>query len=411
MFECTVRDVRGRKWFNLKGRIDSMSSPDLEKRFLEIIRTGERKMIACLTEVVFISSAGLRAFLTALKAMRQQGGDIILYDIPQNILEVFKLSGFDRIFKIINAMEEIQPEKAEAVEDSTLTVKTINGILFRSAAYDAESGAYSIIGSTKKLPYADYTSEDIVTVKPSEIKYGIGIAALARSDDPYEDYRNLFGEALVIDGNFFVYPAMENPAVDFMLDIKSNSNLEYKYFNGFSFSGDFNYIASFERQGSPIELNDLGMALFEITQANKIGVVFLAKSKGFMGMHMKKIPIQENKPKNKKKIYDSENFYEWINYDIEYNSVDHVIAGAGLIVNDQNVEDPEIQSMVSRKKNTHLYACVFGKQDINTGVHQFRNELRRVIAKSEPQKVQHMLDKCLFSSGVVGIIDLDVFRL
>jgi anti-anti-sigma factor len=49
-----------------------------------------------------VSSAGLRVLLTTAKMAKAKGGDVVLTSPTPVVLEVLKISGFDKIFEIRN---------------------------------------------------------------------------------------------------------------------------------------------------------------------------------------------------------------------------------------------------------------------------------------------------------------------
>ena len=81
------------------GRIDIDTTPELEKVVNEEIEN-----IIYLTidfsEVNYISSMGLRAILAFQKTM-QAKGDMKVANVKPEVLEVFKMVGFDKILNII----------------------------------------------------------------------------------------------------------------------------------------------------------------------------------------------------------------------------------------------------------------------------------------------------------------------
>ncbi len=56
----------------LKGRIDASIAPDIEQKLLSLISGGSRKLVTALSEVTFISSAGLRSLLAVLKQAKRE---------------------------------------------------------------------------------------------------------------------------------------------------------------------------------------------------------------------------------------------------------------------------------------------------------------------------------------------------
>jgi len=90
----------------LEGRIDANVAPDIEQNLLSLISEGSCKLVADLTEVMFISSAGLRALITILKETKRKKGDLRLSGIQGRVQEVFDITGFSDIFKIYANSED-----------------------------------------------------------------------------------------------------------------------------------------------------------------------------------------------------------------------------------------------------------------------------------------------------------------
>ena len=83
------------------GRIDSSTAPELEQLLLGLIDTGQKNFVVNLRDTDFISSAGLKALLSALMKVRKMkpSGDVLISEISPELRESFNLVGFDRLFK------------------------------------------------------------------------------------------------------------------------------------------------------------------------------------------------------------------------------------------------------------------------------------------------------------------------
>ena len=90
----------------LEGRIDANVAPDIEQKALSLISEGSCELVADLSNVLFISSAGLRALITALKEAKRKKGDLRLAGVKGMVMEVFDITGFSSIFKIYENAEE-----------------------------------------------------------------------------------------------------------------------------------------------------------------------------------------------------------------------------------------------------------------------------------------------------------------
>lgn len=84
--------------FKLDGRLDTITSPDLEGRINEAVNDA-KKLILDLAGLDYISSAGLRVLLGAAQAMEDKG-DMVVCNLTKSVMEVFELTGFSRLFNI-----------------------------------------------------------------------------------------------------------------------------------------------------------------------------------------------------------------------------------------------------------------------------------------------------------------------
>lgn len=82
------------------GRVDSGSSPELERVLLAHLASGERRLVVDLAGVEYISSAGLRVLLMAAKKLQNGSGQLVLCALPESVRMVFELAGFLPIFSI-----------------------------------------------------------------------------------------------------------------------------------------------------------------------------------------------------------------------------------------------------------------------------------------------------------------------
>lgn len=82
----------------VSGRLDTQTAPELEKE-LDSILPGIKELTFDLTNLAYVSSAGLRVILKAQKAMNTQGS-MKLTGVNDSIMEVFDITGFLDILTI-----------------------------------------------------------------------------------------------------------------------------------------------------------------------------------------------------------------------------------------------------------------------------------------------------------------------
>ena len=84
----------------LAGRLDSSTAKSAEESFAAVIGGAAPRVAIDLSQLAYISSAGLRVLLLVAKKVKQAGGKVALFGLVANVREVFSISGFDKIFAL-----------------------------------------------------------------------------------------------------------------------------------------------------------------------------------------------------------------------------------------------------------------------------------------------------------------------
>ena len=93
-----------------KGRLDSQSADAFQASILRHIDNGEKSILLDFSMVDYMSSAGLRALLIAARQQKDNGGQLVICSMKEEVLEVVRVSGLDSIIAIY-AEEETALEK------------------------------------------------------------------------------------------------------------------------------------------------------------------------------------------------------------------------------------------------------------------------------------------------------------
>jgi anti-sigma B factor antagonist len=86
----------------VSGRVDSNTAPAFEGALKDVIEGGQRNVVLELTEVEFMSSAGLRAMVSSLKACRGGGGSLAVAAPSNRVVEVMQLAGLTSLFSVFD---------------------------------------------------------------------------------------------------------------------------------------------------------------------------------------------------------------------------------------------------------------------------------------------------------------------
>ena len=81
-----------------EGRIDTVTALEFEQKIVENLN-GVSDLVLDMTNVKYVSSAGLRVILKVQKVMIKQG-NMKLIGVNKSVMEVFEVTGFLKILKI-----------------------------------------------------------------------------------------------------------------------------------------------------------------------------------------------------------------------------------------------------------------------------------------------------------------------
>lgn len=84
----------------LIGRLDTVASQEIAPQMNELLSDAASTIILDCSELSYISSSGLRIFLTLRKAAAEKGGKVIVRSISKEIRSVFMMTGFLNLFEI-----------------------------------------------------------------------------------------------------------------------------------------------------------------------------------------------------------------------------------------------------------------------------------------------------------------------
>ena len=83
----------------LKGRLDSLEAPKLEKELVSLIESGVTSVTLDFADLEYITSAGLRVLL-GLQQILEESGELRILHVNEDIMNIFEMTGFTEILKI-----------------------------------------------------------------------------------------------------------------------------------------------------------------------------------------------------------------------------------------------------------------------------------------------------------------------
>lgn len=89
------------------GRVDAVAAPQLEAKIQSFIDAGHKRLLLNFSNVDYLSSAGMRLFLSVTKKLEALGeGRLVICSLSEEVMEVIKMAGFHQILHLAGTEEQ-----------------------------------------------------------------------------------------------------------------------------------------------------------------------------------------------------------------------------------------------------------------------------------------------------------------
>ena len=104
--EIDLEEIDHRVLLRLDGRVDAASAPLLEKKIRQLVDEKHNELLLDFSRVDYLSSAGMRVLLFFAKKLSQEKGSFALFSLSEEVKEVLKMAGLDKVLKIFSSEKE-----------------------------------------------------------------------------------------------------------------------------------------------------------------------------------------------------------------------------------------------------------------------------------------------------------------
>lgn len=103
-----INSSKKNNWLVLSivGRLDTVTAPDFDK-YVSGVDANETKIALELSEVSYLSSAGLRSLLKLSKALKAREGELVLCSPVEMVQEVLEESGLDSLLEVVDSTDAL----------------------------------------------------------------------------------------------------------------------------------------------------------------------------------------------------------------------------------------------------------------------------------------------------------------
>jgi anti-anti-sigma factor len=387
--EITRVDREGIPELLVSGRMDGYWSRHLEESIDELMREGIHHIRLNLSKTAYISSAGIRILLHALKQFSAVGGALQVVDPSPAVQKVISLAGLGQML--------LTPPGPEKTEAGLKPAKHFEEGECHFDIYDCQPGAQltcRVAGLPERLASASFSMDDASSlILPSGV-FALGLGAFG---DSYEACRDRFGEFLAVAGCAAGQPADESGSADYMV---SSGSLVPNVLTLYHLCchGDFDKLIRFESNpnGGAAKFGKTIAACMSAAAIPAAGLVLVAESAGLLGASLKRSPT------NNSPLFRYPEIRQWLSFSPVRTHTRSVVVIAGVAV--QLPAPAPIAAMLrpitpDAALLGHFHAAIFGYHPLRRGYIELEPLVKQLFETGGLQGVLHLLSDDRAGSG------------
>jgi anti-anti-sigma factor len=267
----------------VRGRLDNYWAEHLRTNLEEVIRGGAHAIRLNLSEVSYLSSAGVGLLVLFHKQLKAIGGSFVIASPSERVKQVLDLCGLSAI--LLSDKNPVAPAVRKA------EVRRFSSAVASFEVHERASEKPLVchrIGDPGLLKDCRFGPTDCQTVLFPSATFGLGLGAFGSG---FEDAQSRFGEFLAVGGSAAYLPTDGTNVPDFMVssgELVPEMNVLY----GLRCEGGFTHLVRFEATSaeSPVSLAEVVRTALEISGAQAIGMVMVAESAGLVGAALRRSP-------------------------------------------------------------------------------------------------------------------------
>jgi len=111
-----VREMDGVAVVQPEGFINAHTVRQFESALESLVGAGKFTILLNCQHLNYISSAGLGAIMGLIETVRENGGDILLCSLQENVYAIFDTLGFTQLYRVFQTETEAQQALAGKAE-------------------------------------------------------------------------------------------------------------------------------------------------------------------------------------------------------------------------------------------------------------------------------------------------------
>jgi anti-anti-sigma factor len=394
------RTLGDRAEIQVIGHLDAYWASHLGTALNDTVRQGSHEISLDLSEVDFMSSAGLGVLVGCYNQLQAIRGILVISSASAQVKKLLKLSGLEDMLlaKTKSALEgasEGPPPPAVSVPGKRLERPEGTYELF-SLSQGASLSA-SLIGDPALLRGCRFQKQNCSTHAFEESAFAVGVGTLG---DRYEDCEGRFGEFLAASGAVAYLPTDRSNVPDYFVPAGSSvANVQVCY--AAIFRGLFAKMARFEsnKEVRSITLSQLAQAGLEFLGSERLGMVIVAETSGLIGAALRQPPT---KPASERAPFKFPEVRSWLTFTAERAYAHSLALVVGLVTRG----DPGPLGSMLRPVGSepglvgHFHAAAFTYRHLQKGEIDLKDTVRSLFNHDSLQGVLHLLSDNRSMEGV-----------
>ena len=404
--EISRRYSRDTVELSVTGRLDGYWSDHLASALDEEIRLGRHHLLLDLSEVVFLSSAGIGVLVKSYNDLDSIRGSLAIWKASERVRKVIEICGLDQM--LLAKEDTLQDDKPVPYSTSSL----VRHVERAEASFDVyalapEAGLNCrILGDAKLIDGCGFSKENCYSMIFPDSSFAIGLGALGEN---FDECRTRFGEFIAVAGAVAYQPTDGTNVPDHLVAAgKSLSNVQVCY--GLACeelsTGPFSMLLRFQAgQGGPVSLTELVESCLEIADSPRLGIVMVAEAAGLVGASLRRSPAQEQQQPGP---FEFPQVREWLSFSAERTHTRSMTLVAGVALRDEaGAMAPLVRPLTSSAANSsgpingHFHAAAFSYHPLQNGKIDLRTTVRKLFEREDIEDVLHLLsdDRIIAGAG------------
>ena len=371
----------------IAGRLDGYWAEHLSTGLAEVVREGGHQIRVNLSEVSFLSSAGIRVLVQVFKQLRAIDGSLAVCHPSQHVSEVLKLAG---LHGLLVSADDATPTVVSAAPSAVRRVErdTVALDVFPLAG-DGQMTCRAI-GDPSRLDGCRFAADDLRTQAADfpRASLALGLGALGKD---FDDCRQRFGEFLWIAGAAVYLPTDGTNVPDYL--ISGGTGLpDLKVLYGLTCEGPWRYLARFQatRKDTPVTLSALVDGCLEIAGTDMAAIAMVAESSGLVGAALKQSPVAAA---SAAAPFGYPEVQQWLSFTPERAYPKTVVLAAGVSA---RTETGAVRPLLRPFGATafpigHMHAAAFSYRPMRKGHVDLAETVRGLFETESPQTLLHLL--------------------